>query len=232
MNAENARPPYTLVVGIDYSELSRLVLQEAVFLARGQQRSHIHLLHAAPVANAATGLLSTADPSMASGPATASLGPEMSNNMQRYVEQILRDLAHDGHAADSTSSIRWTTHLRHTEPAQALAQLASDTEADLILVGTHGHRGLARFLLGSVAEAVVRLAPCPVLVVRPRGAQSRPEEVKIEPPCPECVATRQASGGKVFWCERHSQHHERAHTYHFTPFRDSHQSGMLLHPLD
>lgn len=228
MNAEVVRQPYTLVVGLDYSELSRLVLKEAVLLASSQGRSHIHLLHAAPNANAAAALLGAADPSMAGGIGNAPLGLEMSNSIQRYVEQVLVELAQTSCIAD----IRWTTHLRHSEPARELAQLASDTEADLILVGTHGRRGLARFLLGSVAEAVVRLAPCPVLVVRPRGAQSAVEDVKIEPPCPDCVAVRHTSEGKVFWCERHSQHHERAHTYHFTPFRDSHQSGMLLHPID
>jgi len=228
MNAELVRQPYTLVVGLDYSELSRLVLKEAVFLASSQEHTHIHLLHAAPIASAAAGLLSTADPSMASGAGIPALGLEMSNHMQGYVEQVLGELAQN----TRITGIKWTTHLRHSEPARALAQLASDTEADLILVGSHGRTGLARFLLGSVAEGVVRLAPCPVLVVRPRGAQSAVEDVKIEPPCPDCVAVRQASAGQVFWCERHSQHHERAHTYHFTPFRDSHQSGMLLHPLD
>jgi len=238
MNAEGVGQPYTLVVGIDYSELSRLVLKEAVFLASTQEHSHIHLVHAAPIANAAAGLLSTADPTLGSAAANAPLGPampsgeEMSNSMQQYVEQVLGDLAQESPTGDRMGGIHWTTHLRRSDPAHVLAQLASDTEADLILVGTHGRRGLTRFLLGSVAEAVVRLAPCPVLVVRPRGAQAAAGDVKIEPPCPDCVAVRHASKGKVFWCERHSEHHDRAHTYHFTPFRDSRQSGMLLHPLD
>jgi nucleotide-binding universal stress UspA family protein len=49
----------------------------------------------------------------------------------------------------------------------ALVQLAGDMGADLIVVGTHGRTGLRRFLLGSIAERVVRLAGCPVLVARP-----------------------------------------------------------------
>lgn len=44
--------------------------------------------------------------------------------------------------------------------------LASDECADLIVIGTHGRRGMNRVLLGSVADCVVRLAPCPVLTVR------------------------------------------------------------------
>ena len=46
---------------------------------------------------------------------------------------------------------------------------ADDVEAGLIVMGTHGRTGITRFLLGSVAEKVVRHAPCSVLVARPHG---------------------------------------------------------------
>lgn len=47
-------------------------------------------------------------------------------------------------------------------------EAAREVDADLVIMGTHGRRGLSRALLGSVAESVVRTAPCPVLTVRPR----------------------------------------------------------------
>jgi universal stress protein A len=50
--------------------------------------------------------------------------------------------------------------------AQAILQAATDRHADLVVMGTIGRTGLKRALLGSVAEAVVRHAPCSVLVVR------------------------------------------------------------------
>jgi nucleotide-binding universal stress UspA family protein len=50
-------------------------------------------------------------------------------------------------------------------PASVICELAG-SGFDLIVMGTHGRRGVARFLLGSVAEQVVRLAPCPVLTIR------------------------------------------------------------------
>lgn len=56
--------------------------------------------------------------------------------------------------------------LRHKSTVTALCDLASDVEADLIIAGTHGLTGLPRFLLGSVAERLIRHAPCSVLVVR------------------------------------------------------------------
>ena len=55
-------------------------------------------------------------------------------------------------------------------PATEICRVAKEGGHDLIVIGTHGRTGVARFLLGSVAERVVREAPCPVLVARPRGA--------------------------------------------------------------
>ena len=51
-------------------------------------------------------------------------------------------------------------------PAIAIVEYAKRLQADLILLGTHGRGAVAHFLMGSVAERVVRLAPCPVLTVR------------------------------------------------------------------
>lgn len=50
--------------------------------------------------------------------------------------------------------------------AQEIVRYAGEHEIDLVVLGSHGNTGLARILLGSVAEAVVRSAPCPVLIVR------------------------------------------------------------------
>ena len=51
-------------------------------------------------------------------------------------------------------------------PFQQIVDLATTKQADLIVMGTHGRTGLQHLLLGSVAERVVRLAPCPVLITR------------------------------------------------------------------
>jgi nucleotide-binding universal stress UspA family protein len=60
-------------------------------------------------------------------------------------------------------------------PSDTMLELARTRHADLIALGTHGRRGLAKMLLGRVAEGVLRTAPVPVLVVRDRaerGAES------------------------------------------------------------
>ncbi len=59
-----------------------------------------------------------------------------------------------------------TEFIRVGHAAEVIAGVAEEWFADLVIVGSHGRGGLGRVLLGSVAEAVVRHAPCPVLVTR------------------------------------------------------------------
>jgi nucleotide-binding universal stress UspA family protein len=55
----------------------------------------------------------------------------------------------------------------------SIAAAAKQVKADLIIMATHGRTGVTHLLMGSVTERVVRSAPCPVLIVRPRGAARR-----------------------------------------------------------
>jgi universal stress protein A len=64
-------------------------------------------------------------------------------------------------------SLRPKTEVRIGAPAAEIVGAAGDLKVDLLCIGTHGRTGLAHFLLGSVAERIVRHAPCPVLTVRP-----------------------------------------------------------------
>lgn len=217
---------YSIVVGVDYTDVSTSALAHAIGLARGRERSHIHVIHAL----SGSPWLQRGIPDPMPSPGSLNLAyvepaaTDMLNDTRAYIERVLTALG----LHDSAPSVAWTLHFRHTEPASAIVQLAADLRADLIVVGTHGRQGFERFLLGSVAEKVVRLAPCPVLVMRPVGAVAATDGPQIEPVCPDCLQTRTITTGKELWCERHSQRHERAHTYHFSPFRDSHQSGLLL----
>ena len=56
--------------------------------------------------------------------------------------------------------------LRRGPPCDTIIEAAKGHRCDVIVIGTHGRRGVARVLLGSVAEGVTRNAPCPVLLVR------------------------------------------------------------------
>lgn len=63
-------------------------------------------------------------------------------------------------------SVPYEHHLIVGDPASAIARLAEDENVDLIVMGTHGRTGISRLLMGSVAEAVVRHAPCPVFTYK------------------------------------------------------------------
>ena len=64
----------------------------------------------------------------------------------------------------------WDVAIAVGHPADAVVRVAQERKVDLIVMGTHGRTGLQHVLLGSVAEKVVRLAPCPVLTIRYKDA--------------------------------------------------------------
>jgi nucleotide-binding universal stress UspA family protein len=70
--------------------------------------------------------------------------------------------------ADHFGGISHRTHVRHGKVWSNLSRIIEENEIDLIVVGTHGRTGLGKLLLGSVAEEILRHAPCPVLTVGPK----------------------------------------------------------------
>jgi nucleotide-binding universal stress UspA family protein len=72
--------------------------------------------------------------------------------------KVLADMA-------EKEGVPWETEIAEGVPAEDIIRIAEDKEIDLIVMGTAGRTGLDRFLLGSVAEKVIRTAPCPVMVV-------------------------------------------------------------------
>ena len=66
------------------------------------------------------------------------------------------------------------------EPGPMIVGLAEKLSADLIVMGTHGRGGLTRLLLGSVADYVLRHAPCPVLTIKPGTEQHLQDEIPTE----------------------------------------------------
>ena len=79
----------------------------------------------------------------------------------------LRDRLREAYAPDHPLVVDYGT--RVGAAAEEILRAAGELEADLIVLGTHGRTGLRRLLAGSVAEAVLRRAPCPVLALRSGG---------------------------------------------------------------
>ncbi len=82
------------------------------------------------------------------------------------------------HVRPPAPDIAVERRLKDGEPAVEIVRAAAEANADLVVMGTHGRRGLGRLLMGSVAEAVLRKAPCPVLTVKgpPVDAPARAQE--------------------------------------------------------
>lgn len=73
--------------------------------------------------------------------------------------------------------VRIQLHVLVGKASQEIIQLATDKACDLIVMGSHGRKGLSRLLLGSVAQDVLRRAPCPVLVINRAAGEHATEEV-------------------------------------------------------
>jgi nucleotide-binding universal stress UspA family protein len=67
-------------------------------------------------------------------------------------------------------------------PAEEIVRYADLCDADLIIMGTHGRTGIAHALMGSVAEQVLRVAPCPVLLVRAAKPAAVPQGIAVAVP--------------------------------------------------
>lgn len=193
--------PYLILVGVDYSKTSDQALEYALGLASANSNAELHAVHVVPAF----------EPPPLDDSASA-LVLDLEDALERLRTYVAT--SHRGLGTGRTSAmrrVRVVSHLRVHAPAHSIAQLASDLQADLVVVGMHGRGAISHFFLGSVAEAVARLAPCPVLVFRPKGVP--PEYPRIEPPCPRCVDARFASGGQEFWCGQHRDHHGLWHVY-------------------
>lgn len=199
MNAVNngTDPKSVVLVGLDLTPPSQEILQAALDIAT-RSPSELHIVHVMPVV------------------AGEMLGVSRADRELGYATQIDQARAElDRLAMTVPDSVKHVAgHLRVGSPDIEIAQLATDIGADCIVVGTHGRRGWDRLLLGSVAESLVRHAPCPVLTWRPKAI---PIWNQIAPPCPECDAVQKKTARAKLWCERHSQRHERAHTYYEVP---------------
>jgi nucleotide-binding universal stress UspA family protein len=102
-----------------------------------------------------------------------SLQAEIEEAARLQLERLLIDS--DGSGPRTTAVV-----LTSASPAFAIVDYAGGNGIDLIVMGTHGRGGLAHMLMGSVAEKVVRLAPCPVLTVRhPEHEFVRPDTLAV-----------------------------------------------------
>jgi nucleotide-binding universal stress UspA family protein len=137
-------PTTTIVFPTDFSTASDAALTHAEALAR---QSHARLL-----------IVHVEEPPMAYGGGELYYGLPEPNS-----ERILKMLED---VKPTDPSVPFAHRLTIGDPAGEIVRIAGEEKAEMVVMGTHGRTGMTRLLMGSVAEGVVRRAPCPVLVYR------------------------------------------------------------------
>lgn len=138
-------PAAKILVPTDFSETAERAVAYAFDLAE-QMQTRVYLLHAYDL------------PAYPDG---SGLGPEVLTSLATAAEQAMHSELNRYRAREALAGGRAAMG----DPRTAIVRVARELPAHLIVMGSHGRRGFRRLLLGSVAESVVREAPCAVLVV-------------------------------------------------------------------
>jgi universal stress protein A len=134
----------------DFSDYSKKAISDAFELARtfGATLSLLHVLEPSPYLGEFT---------------LPTMGEELLGDLERQASAALAQLLPDAQEA----KVEVTRAVAIGSPSQTIVETAEAEHVDLIVMATHGRTGLSHLLIGSVAERVVRTAPCPVLTIRP-----------------------------------------------------------------
>jgi nucleotide-binding universal stress UspA family protein len=143
----------TILLPTDFSECGNYALSYAASLARTFNASIICLNVIEPIV-----------PTVGYSGMTEPLPiADIAEQLEDSAERELPKLAE----CDECSGLNVEEVVVHGEAASEIVRVAKERSADLIVISSHGRTGLGRILFGSTAEAVVRHATCPVLVVKP-----------------------------------------------------------------
>lgn len=144
-----------ILCAVDFSELSSQVADYAKTLAK-PFGSEIHVLYIAPTLAQYVGL-QVAPTSIENFVNEIITGAE--NTMKKFLQENLSEVNAQGHVFTGYA-------------AEEILNFAANEQIDMIIMGTHGRKGIDRILFGSVAEKVVKTANVPVLTLRPVSTYS------------------------------------------------------------
>ena len=136
-----------ILIAIDDDPIAARAAEVGVDLAH-TLRARVALIHAI-------------DPSLIFAPDSGVAADELALRAEQDGTRLMADFR-----ARLPAGLHVSQFLPKGPPGAEIVKAAREWEADLIVIGSHGRHGITRALLGSVAEAVMREAPCPVLVVR------------------------------------------------------------------
>lgn len=153
------------------TKISRILL--ATDFSKSAQQAQSYASQFAQALGADLHLLTVVVPPLPlPGPSSSWTMPE--SVLPSMIKDAEDDLAKRAQAIPLTSGGKVICSVESGFPVEAIIDYTKKHQIDFIVMGTHGHRGLSRLLLGSVAEKIVRLAPCPVLTVHESASESKP----------------------------------------------------------
>lgn len=142
-------PPKNILVPTDFSPNATHALEYALDLAK-KLEAKVTVLHVYEI------------PVLGVPDGTLVLAANIAEQIVLGADQALVDLA----ARCKARGIEVSTRLENGDARDSVEAVAREIDADLVVMGTHGRRGVSRLLMGSVAEAVLRTSTRPVLIVR------------------------------------------------------------------
>jgi nucleotide-binding universal stress UspA family protein len=146
-------PPKNILVPVDFSDCSRDALEVAITWAQ-QFGSEITVLHAWQTPHFVSPDLMVSLPNEPGTPFIDYMGNEARAALESFLENIPRP-----------DAVELNNRLEVGEAAEVIQEVLDEGEHQLVVMGTHGRRGLERLLMGSVAERTIRTSPVPVLTV-------------------------------------------------------------------
>jgi nucleotide-binding universal stress UspA family protein len=136
-----------ILVPVDYSDNSKKILESAAFLAK-KCDAHLHVLYVVQNFDDYSGFFVPHTP-------IAKFEEEMVRSAEQKMESFIA-----GYEEASASVLSG-------DVAEEIVGYAEEQAFDLIIMGTHGYKGLEKVMFGSVADKVVKSAPCPVMTINP-----------------------------------------------------------------
>jgi len=142
-----------ILVPLDGSATAMLALEQAAIIAR-LAKAPLHLLHVIDAVPSTSGFVRPAV-------YLDEVRPRQQQAAEELLEQAAHNLREQGITVETT-----VVESRGDRVSEIIVDAAQQAEADIIVLGTHGRRGVKRLLIGSDAEQVARIAHVPVLLVR------------------------------------------------------------------
>ena len=143
----------TILIPTDFSGCANYALPYAAAIARATKATIICVHVVEPIAPA-VGYTGLAEPLP-----IADISAQLEDSAERELPKLAE--------CDECAGLNVEEVMVHGDAAAEIVRVAEEREVDLIVISSHGRTGLGRILFGSTAEAVVRHASCPVLVVKP-----------------------------------------------------------------